>query len=984
MYLSKSKLRIISLVLLFVTILGAFPKDVFAHDAYFLQITFNDTSKLFDSSVVKDSASTWSSEAKHLEAQYFDIDDISKFFSGGNPGYSGSAISNDENNKGKDGMAFTFPPIEVKINDTKNDVGAQDIDRAIFLGTVLTSSLNEAIVFVNNGKAPESMDETLAIAQKLATASKGSSFSYGGRTFAVSSAGVGEVSGFDPNGATVNDDNYLQIKSSDGKVGTYVYQLDKGYVSGLIGGQFSYDSSQDVTTMGWEEIVYNATVFAKTFAFTSSSNNIVQMGKVEQIIADFFNSLFTSVRNALGLYSLQELVYNQGERASQSWYYGVMKTAWLEKVVVFYNVFMGIGLLVMLLGVSTTLLKKSYQVALVPRARQDVMDLFQDIAISLFLLLFLFPIINTLLSLNIKFVNLFGAVGNIGALGGTTGSDNWIAQIFYFGITIYYNFVYIVRSISIAILITTAPLFVMMMTIGTVGKMAFTQWLKELFGYVFRQSIDAMYLGVFLSLSIGSRGIEKYVILATCIPLTQFIMKLITGHEGGSGLALKSISTAGAMGAGLATGAGKLANSRGGGKSSDRGNSGESGGNEHKGEGNGSDNTNIKDSASFEDNKSVSSFEDKNKGSSKEPASASESKSVGGGKTEVPAKSFDNDDSIKELGKADKPGGENNPEKVSPNSEGKGLQKYENFKNNAGKTMGVGKAGLRGAIGAGQALGGASMALAMGTSDPSIASQGSRMMGAGLENTGKTVGSLGSTGLGKADGAIGGALGRGNSQSELADSAMSGSEYNAGTGTYTRGSGDNIQHSAPSDYNDESWNDNGSIEIERGASMADYGGVADVMSNGKEGASITYNQDGHDSDDLLNYNAMTNVGAQMETMRNDPALQPQYQEAKEMLSKKEGIDNIAIRKMGDDHKVMASLNEKGLQNLNVQRLAKKGNNIIETRTPEQYAQAGDLSRAHYVPSISSETQKRVSALSQGASVSADNKSNKGGKSKGNN
>lgn len=982
MYFKKSVSRAIVIVLLISIIIGLVPFNVQAHDTYFLQITINEQTRLFDASVVNDRASFTNSEWKHIEAETLspsltsDLKNRDKvptngeWSNWGNEAFYSDILNQlyEGKNTGKEGMIFSFPAIEVK-DELKNNATSTDINRAIFIGSNLVTSLNEAIVFMNDGKTPSSVDETLRFARDLARVKDNGIVKndVSGTTYTIDYGvdDIGVVNGYDPNGGDVSgSDNYLKITNqTTGAYKTLIYKLDKGYSSGLISGRFSRDDdnngimddySDDTSIIAWSHLIYQADVFYYTHGYTSEINPEKEsIGELNKLVAEGFEALLTGVRNALGLYSIQELVFNNGERGTTNWYYGTMKSSWLDSIMVFYWILFAISLVVITVATVVNLLKRVYM-TLTPHARVDLMEMIQDLLIAGFLLMFLFPIVSGLMRLNVKIVDVFKVYGNVEAIGavGTTAGSGWLTVIAMFVITLIYNFTYIVRSITIALLIATSPIFVVMIAFGGKMKIAFGSWLRELIGYVFRQSIDALYLGIFLGLSAGSRGIEKFVILYTCIPLSQWLLKLITGHDGGvlGGQALGAIA---GFGASVAGGVGQGA--RQGKKDSDREDSqnsrkgkssegGESGDNSNQ-------NTNLKDSSSFEKEKDSNPIEKTGTFKTSDIERSSDDKTSSGGTALGSDGGFSpgtSNGEFKSPATGDAVKGNVNSSKSnqinSPNAKHEGGSSGQKWKTagNIGKTLAG--AGLS----AGKVMLGAGI-LAGGGSDRNLSGIGSKMAMGGS-------GDLAQGSHKVAHGALSNqASGSANGESSLAHGAMEGYEFDKGTGQYQEmddgiGTGNYYQ---ANDYIDSDINENGSSTISRDSTMMAYNGIDNVSSNGKEGVNISYN------DNLLSAEESSSLGnyQQLQSSINNMSGVEKAGAVERMQGF--GVDGVMNNQYADGtSRTSINWNQAGMNNqLGVERLSKQGNTIVEKRGKDQFPQ--DTSKANYLPPLSSSKMKEI-------------------------
>lgn len=110
-------------------------------------------------------------------------------------------------------------------------------------------------------------------------------------------------------------------------------------------------------------------------------------------------------------------------------------------------------------------------------------------------------------------------------------------QIAYLFILIMLNVTYLIRSVTLALLIGFAPFFISMFGAGGAAKKVSATWLKELISNIFMQTFNAAMLLVFTN--IGAYGslslIERFALLISFIPLTKFfkagLMNLGSGSD---------------------------------------------------------------------------------------------------------------------------------------------------------------------------------------------------------------------------------------------------------------------------------------------------------------------------------------------------------------------------------------------------------------------------------------------------------------------
>lgn len=105
-----------------------------------------------------------------------------------------------------------------------------------------------------------------------------------------------------------------------------------------------------------------------------------------------------------------------------------------------------------------------------------------------------------------------------------------IAELF---VTIYLNVFYILRGFTVAILVAGAPFFIVALAFGNTGRGIFSAWLKELLANIFVQSFQAFSFAFLGTIMTSTRGIESLVLMYALLPLTSFFKSLVLGSSGG-------------------------------------------------------------------------------------------------------------------------------------------------------------------------------------------------------------------------------------------------------------------------------------------------------------------------------------------------------------------------------------------------------------------------------------------------------------------
>lgn len=541
------------------------PIQAVAHNAYFLGITV-DTSKFrYEGTVGFDDNDLVANN--HKEAQ---IADFSSFEIKADGFKLPTPTLNMDGDKNKDkykdtsgvrggngdhGMIYTFPAIHDRTSPW--DGGSQDMDRAYWVSENLIGGFNEAMTFVMarsgfDKSSSNALSDFMKLAVKVADTG-GSAIRNGSATLTENGKTIKFTKGAKSVANGLISDYYLTL-SVDGESVETIYKVPKGYMPGqelyptvpekmrdeLRGlGKFDEDDA-DIAFLNWRHVVlqahYNYEV--KNVSY-SSVTEIIKPGKLEQMVSELLASLVGKLRDMLGLFSLQELMLNQGTRDG-GYLYGIMPKQWFKSSQLLHWVCQVIAWS-LLIGALVKLLVQRNIASINTSMRVNLMEGIQNILLTGFMLSLIIPIFHALGSINDKLVNVFGQSSMwIQAFGDTTtGSSGLLAvvvmNIVYFTIMLYFNFVYIMRAITVSLLYATAPLFVVSIAFGGKFKQLFGNWMKELISNIFMQSFHAISLSFFASANYaGVRGIEGVVLLYAFVPMTQFFRQSLMGLSGGT------------------------------------------------------------------------------------------------------------------------------------------------------------------------------------------------------------------------------------------------------------------------------------------------------------------------------------------------------------------------------------------------------------------------------------------------------------------
>lgn len=554
-----------------------------AHNAYYIATTIDVANKKVVAEVMYDEVSDlvnrgWLSpknlgqgELKHKENQLFNVAD-----SYDDTFQTGTKRENPP-------LYYTFPPgMRKKPGSDKvlMEPLSADAKRASEAASTLTSSLNKLLydmLYYNTGrKTFNTVEEFEKYLREVAALKQVNRKTLGldkesGDSVNIpgsSSLSVGRLN----SGKAGDARKYIVLNTREGKK-YYLFEIIKGYKSPkLEDGSPSYlvDSGnqwEDTDTLNLGDIAYQALLYSDRGIFSSNLNEVKKPGVIERKVVEFLGSILVSIKSTLGLYSIEELVFSEGDRDPNagSWYMGAVRTDWMEKGIGFFMIFTAIaasfsGVIIM------RLLYKRVLEANNPMVQFTLKRAMMEFLTAMLFMGLCMPVFNTLLRINYRLSLMFRstvpqgftAVGSVGGEYQTIGG--LIIGFIWLVIEVILNAQFLIRSIMIAFLISIAPLAIISIAVEDGRRRTFGTWSRELVANIFLQSFQAFVLSFFLNIQNSGRMIESIIVTITIIPLSQFFKNLLIGDAGGSmkmgsGLGKLGIGAGVAGAIGLASGA---------------------------------------------------------------------------------------------------------------------------------------------------------------------------------------------------------------------------------------------------------------------------------------------------------------------------------------------------------------------------------------------------------------------------------------------
>lgn len=856
--------KVLSIIMLIIMCISFLPIKSYAHNAAFLQVLIDTNTNTFYGGVIFDKASFFNAEAKHIEATLGDFSSIKDLTSYKTP--DAESTSN-----GQSPMIFTFPSVELKDKKPKNDASQLDYNRAFLIKDTLIPQLNDALRIANGGNEFNTPEELLEMAQKIAS---------GG------TAGDYQVS-FSGNKASLTNGSESY---------EFDYRIEKGYKSEVEDYEALYDPeySGDTEYITWQQVIYQAEYTYKSKGITlAQGGEFNKPNALEVKIVEMFESLLNGLRNMLGLYDINDLVYNDGVRGSGMYYMGTMPNSWLQKSMVFHLIFQSIAWCIITVAIVKMLLMRNLA-TINPSIRASLIEGLKDLFLTGIFLAFIFFGINSLMSLNMALVKVFGATTpDMNSLSGVNNYTNAFAgviiQFFYFFIMLYLNFTYIVRGITIAVLIAMAPVFVVSIAFGFKWKRFFDTWLKELTCNIFLQSFHAFILSFFLAMQTSTRQIELLIILYSLLPLTKFFKELIMGSSGGvaSEIGEKfAQNSIGLASSGASSGAGYVAgkigkNGEGKTKDNDKGNtSGEQdrGSNGSESE-SGMDSNMAGKSAQLESSMNAQSTTDAFNKRTRDLNTPEESAEGSLGSR------FSPENIEKE-----------NVEKENINSQLTKLSKQNPEMSKAGQiAMNTGKALAGAGLGTTKALASAGLGLAMGGSSSGMSNMAMKGVVSGARQVGGVLADPVSAGV---------------QALQTRAEAKRDEQGNKLIGDYVDGGKSVVENDT--NVVGAQLKDDGSLEIHRDKEQMAENGVTGAFTDNKGNSVISYDTD------KLSQEDKDNVSSYVEAYRN----------GEHDFLKEQGVERVGVNNNGE---TVITYNHAGKDKLQHQQMYTTGNRIVETK-----------------------------------------------------
>lgn len=309
------------------------------------------------------------------------------------------------------------------------------------------------------------------------------------------------------------------------------------YISDKYSAEDVADRAGSFPKISWFHVVWfgNASALVREDGLITADNigEFGNPGFVTMMLTDFLDGVLNTLKGFLGLYSISDIVFNEGNFGSTYWN-GIAPESWFQAGNILYWICQALAWTVVVLAIVLMFGQGMYK-TLTPHKRFCMINGMKDMAVAAVMMGF-FPAIFILLSrFNVLLVDIMANLTifndniSVGSVGGGTIAGV-ILSFLFFGVEIYFNFTYILRGITIILLYGLAPMFIITYTFGDKFKSITFKYYKELIGNIFIHTFHAtflMFYGIFINTSVSGFFVQL-VLLYAFIPMTK-LFKSLTG-----------------------------------------------------------------------------------------------------------------------------------------------------------------------------------------------------------------------------------------------------------------------------------------------------------------------------------------------------------------------------------------------------------------------------------------------------------------------
>ena len=533
--------RVIALVFVF---LFAFTMGIqpiafaYAADAqtYYIQTTVDTSNWTFVGAVVNDKKAMF---GNYTETERIGSDKLKKMLASNSKSMFSDMLNSDVK-KGSGGdkkyRVLSFPGF-----DTKKDAGtwttpqasSAQMDRATFVKDSLIYDLNTAIKTVYGNKSYDSLSSFQSDVKSVLSAAQNSGTVNGWKFTRASDSKLNDSAN------EISASDYVIVSKGNDKY-TFLTGAKK-YLKSMPAEDKPKNSGDDTTYITWGMIAYEAIVNAtleKDAVTTETVYNATTQGVLESAITDVMTALVGGVRSLLGLWDLDSLIFNKGVRGSAGYVSGIFPSTWEPFIWSFFLISEILSLAIILYAIGKQVLDRA-NATVNPIVRANAMEQVKDMILTIIVLVLLPALIVGAMKLSASLTNVFSSIigektitEEIGHFPTGSSLAAVVVGILNLIINIYFNWFYIIRSITVAILIGASPLFVSTMCLGQNKRATQIRWLGELACNIFMQPIHAFIFSFIIMIPKTGRAIESLILLYAVIPLTAMFKGLIFPGSG--------------------------------------------------------------------------------------------------------------------------------------------------------------------------------------------------------------------------------------------------------------------------------------------------------------------------------------------------------------------------------------------------------------------------------------------------------------------
>lgn len=513
------------LVLGFSLVIPAYAAD--AH-TYYIQTAVDTSNWIFVGAVVNDKDALF---GNYTETERIGSDALKGLLaSSSHTMFSGKLDSAPQKGGGgdKNYKVLSFPGFDSSGLFTTPQASNAQMDRAVFIKDSLIYDLNTALKTVYGNKNYQSLDAFRNDVKALLAAAESGGTVNGWTITRATDNGLKDTAN------ELKPDDYIVLKK-----GSDSYTLLTGakkYLSTMSDSDKPSNADSDTTYITWGILAYEAFVnstLEKNAVTVDSVYNSTSQGVLESAITDVMSGLVSGIRSILGLWDLDGLIFNQGVRGGSSYVHGIFPSAWEPFIWTFFLVMEILSIAVIMFAIGKHIMDRA-SATVNPAVRASAMEQIKDMAVAVIVLTLLPMILIALMRLSSNLVDVFASfIGDKSIteeIGHFSTGNSLAAIVVGFAnliINIYFNWYYIVRAITVALLMCLSPLFITTMCLGQGRKTLAKQWLSELVSNIFIQPIHAFMFAFIVLMPKTGRAIESLVFLYCMIPLTSLLKGMI-------------------------------------------------------------------------------------------------------------------------------------------------------------------------------------------------------------------------------------------------------------------------------------------------------------------------------------------------------------------------------------------------------------------------------------------------------------------------